>query len=145
MESINISSGVKRVCINGDPDRVIEFSPSDVTFAEKFYQLYKDFGSKQVEYEQRAKELDAHKLEVDENGFSVNADEGIAFLREVCEFMRSKIDGLFGIGTSQKAFGDALNLNMFNEFFTGITPYVESARSEKLQQYRKQSHKRVMK
>ena len=47
MDNIQIDIGTKKVHINSGPE-FIEFNPSDVTFAEKFYQLVKDFNAKQV-------------------------------------------------------------------------------------------------
>lgn len=145
MDSIRIDVGVKRVAINDDPARVIEFNPNDLAFAERFYELLRDFQGKQEEYERRAKELDAHQ-ETDEFGIPKNLREGLALLREVCEFMREKIDRLFGAGTSQKAFGGAMTLEMFDQFFTGITPFIQSAREEKMTRYlNSQMAGRVMK
>jgi hypothetical protein len=140
MDSIRIETGVKRIAINDDPTRVIEFNPSDVLFAERFYALMQEFEAKQVEYERRSQELDARKDEKDDHGLPANLGDGLAFLREVCEFMRAKIDGLFGAGTSQKAFGDALELEVFEQFFSGITPFIQRARDEKVRRYLNQQN-----
>lgn len=145
MESLKISSGTIRIAINDDPEKVIEFDPNDVLFAERFYSIYKEVEAKQAEYLKRSKELDA-QVDLDENGIPANAEEGIAFLREACEYMRSKIDYLFGPDASQKAFGDALSLDMIAQFFEGMTPFVEKARREKLVKYRRaKGSRRVMK
>jgi len=132
MANINLS-GVKRITINDDSERVIEFNPSDVLFVERFYAMYREFEMKQKEYEERAKELDTATL--DENGIATNMDAGIAFLKEVCGFMREKIDWLFGENTSQKVFGDALSLEMIAQFFKGIMPFIMQARQEKVSKY----------
>jgi hypothetical protein len=142
MDSIKVIGGIKRVMINEDPGRVVEFNPSDVVFAEKFYQIYKDFQAQEADYDRRSKELDAHRNELDKDGIPLNFNQGIEFLKEVCGSIREKIDNLFGKGTSQKVFGDSLDVYMFGEFFQGITPFIETARNEKVQQYRKQSHKK---
>lgn len=146
MNSLEISSGTIRIAINDDPERVIEFNPSDVLFAERFYSIYKEIETKQAEYLQRSKDLDKQAGELDENGLPANIQNGIAFLREACEYMREKIDYLFGPGTSQKAFGDALSLDMITQFFDGMTPYVEKARNERLVKYKRtEGKRRVMK
>ena len=44
---------------------------------------------------------------------------------------------VFGAGTSEKAFGEAQTLNMFEQFFDGITPYIQGARGQKVSKYRK--------
>jgi hypothetical protein len=134
MDSLRIDTGIKRVMINDDPSRVIEFSPEDVAFAEKFYSLIHAFETKQSEYDRRSKAIDENKA-VDASGLPANVSDGLALLREVCEFMRGEIDGLFGAGTSQKAFGDARTLDMFVQFFDGITPFIKTARDEKVRRY----------
>jgi hypothetical protein len=144
VDSIRIETGVKRIAINDDPNRVIEFNPSDIAFAERFYKLLQNFEVKQAEYEKRAGELDDQTL--DEHGIPSNIGPGLAFLREVCEYLRGEIDHLFGPNTSQQVFGDALTLDMFEQFFVGITPFVQQTRQEKLARYTQSSRsKRVMK
>lgn len=137
MNSLRIDAGLVRIVINDDPERVIEFNPGDVLFAERFYNLLAEFEAKESDFSSRAEALD--QTEVD------NMGERLAFMREVCEFMRAKIDGLFGAGTSQKAFGDSLSLEMFEQFFAGITPFIKAARQERTAQYRpRKGRKRVM-
>lgn len=143
MDSIRIDTGEKRIAINGDPERVIVFNPQDIGFAERFYQLLKDFEAKQAEYQARADELDNQEL--DEQGIPEKIGESLALLREVCEFLKDRIDHLFGQGASQKAFGDALTLDMFEQFFTGIVPFVQTARSVKVAKYAPGGKRRTMK
>lgn len=138
MDSLRIDAGVKRIMVNDDPERVIEFNPHDIVFAERFYRLLADFEAREGEFSARAEEID--RAEGD------NMGERLAFLREVCGYMRAQIDGLFGDGTSQKAFGDSLVLEMFQQFFTGVSPFIQAARTERTAQYRpKKNSKRVMK
>lgn len=134
MESLHIDTGVKRIMVNDDPDNVIEFSPGDISFAERFYALIREFEVKQIDYQARAAVIDANK-ELDANGIPLNMAAGLAMMREVCEFMRDKIDGLFGKDTSRKCFGDALSLDAFSQFFTQITPFIRSARAGKIAPY----------
>lgn len=143
MENLNIDDGTKRIMINDDPTRVIEFNPSDVVWVEKFQGLRKDFAVKELEFKKRCDEVDSC-TDVDENGIPVNFEARVALLREVCEFIREKIDQLFGAGTSKKAFGDTLNLDMFEQFFNGITPFIQAARNKKMAAYINENSK-VMK
>lgn len=145
MDSIKINTGVKRIAINDDPERVLEFNPSDVTFAERFYQLLGDFEAKQAEYEKRAEVLDANPEELDARGLPANIGQKLAFMREVCEFMYGKIDYLFGAGASKKIFGEALNLEAVGQFFDGIVPFIQASRSERVAKYAPKQGKRVMK
>lgn len=134
MDSLQIKTGEKRIAINGDPERVIVFNPSDLLFAEKFYGLIGEFETRLTEYQNRSEAMDA-VTELDANELPVNMDERIALLRETCTFIRERIDYLFGAGTSQKAFGDALNFNAIIQFFNGIMPFVQSVRKEKVAKY----------
>lgn len=134
METLQITTGEKRIAINGDESRVIAFNPNDVLFAEKFYRLINDFQSKLTEYQTRNDALDSGS-ELDPDGIPVNMPERLELLKEACTYIREKIDMLFGAGTSQKAFGDALELDMFSQFFSGMTPFISSVRNEKVAKY----------
>jgi len=126
--------GRVRIAIDDDPKRVISFVPDDVVFAERFYGLLTALKEKEADYQQRSEAL-AKNEAVDEYGIPVNVPESLALLRELCEFMHAEIDKVFGEGASQKAFGDHLSLYMIEQFFKGITPYVQSARKEKMAKY----------
>lgn len=145
MDSIRIDSGIKRISINDDPERVIEFNPTDVSFVERFYELIRTLEEKQAEYLVRAEAIDMQG-EFDEYGLPANVGEKLAFVREVCEFMYQQIDTLFGPGTSQKVFDGVLNLDGIGQFFEGITPFIQSARTERVAKYVSTGKKkRVMK
>jgi len=134
MDSLQINTGEKRIAINNDPTRMLVFNPSDVIFAERFYKLIGEFEAKFTEYQTKAKAIEAVAAN-DANGFPVNTDERIALIKDACSYIKERIDILFGIGSSQIIFGDAMNLDMFSEFFTGITPFIQQARSTKIAQY----------
>jgi hypothetical protein len=135
---------MKRVCINDDETRVIEFDPTDILFAERFYDLYKDMDAKNVELNIKKKQIDASAQTKDANGISTNIREGLDLVREVCDFMREKIDNVFGPGTSQKAFGEARSIEMIVQFLEGITPFIERSRGEKMKKYVKPRGSKVM-
>ena len=132
--NLRIDTGTIRLTVNDDPNRVVRFNPGDVAFAEKFYTLLREFEGKQKEYQARAAALDAD-TSTDDLGLPANLGAGIAFLREICTYLRQKIDDLFGAGTSDAAFEDAMTLEMFDQFFSGITPYFQQARTQKMTRY----------
>lgn len=136
VDTLRIDTGAIRLAINGDENRIIEFNPEDIVFVERFYSLIKEFESKEVEFRAKAEEL-AGNSELDEYGIPVNTGDNIKLVKELCEYLRTKIDHVFGQGTSAKVFENNQTLNMFEQFFTGITPYVQKARGKKLEQYRK--------
>jgi len=148
MDSLKLVSGKIRLAIENDEGEVtgeLSFNPRDQVFAEKFYEVYKKFSEKQKDYESRAKDLDESMKEVDENGIPKRLTDGLAFTREVCEFMFTEIDGLFGNGTSKTVFGEVIDYEMIGQFFEMITPYFEKARSERMQKYTNKKQSRVMK
>ncbi len=134
MDNIRINSGLKRIMINDDPNRVIEFNPEDVLFAERFYALIKVFQEQEVKFQERLEELQKNE-EKDPYGIPVNTQETLDFVVEVCNFLREQVDKVFGAGTSETVFGETQSLGMFEQFFTGITPFVKSSRTEKVAKY----------
>ena len=143
MDSLQITSNERRIAINNDPERIIRFNPSDVVFAEKFYNLIGEFQKTLTQYEPRAREIESN-TETDENGLPVNFADRIALHREICDYIRERIDHLFGIGTSQTAFGDDRDPDQFTQFFEGLKPFFKDARTAKVEKYTN-SKKRVMK
>ena len=134
MDSIRIDNGEKRICVNDDPSRVIVFNPSDIVFAEKFYNLIGNFETRLTEYQGRSADIDADKS-TDGNGLPANLGQRMALLREACQYIRDQIDVLFGEGTSQKVFEDVVAIELFPQFFEQITPFIQSARNDKIKKY----------
>lgn len=134
MEELRIDTGGVKLKVNGDPTRVIAFNPTDISFAERFYSLLSEFEEKEKEYQQKVEALQKN-TETDNLGIPKNFGPALVLLRETCGFLREKIDDVFGAGTSQAAFGDANTLDMFEQFFTGITPFVQKAREKQVSKY----------
>lgn len=143
-DSIRIDTGVKRILVNDDPQRVIVFNPDDVVFAEKFYHLLSDFESKEKEFVERAEALDANTA-LDEHGIPENTQARLAMMKEVCGYLREQIDHVFGQGTAQAAFENAMTLEMFAQFFNGLEPFIRKARADVTDKYRPANRSRVMK
>lgn len=136
MDSLRIDTGVIRLSINDDESRVIEFNPEDVVFVEKFYRLIKSFEEKEVEYRTRSEEIEK-ETGLDSYGMPVNTTKRIELMNDLCDYMRGQIDGVFGDGTSQTVFGDTKTLNMFEQFYDGLMPFINKARAKKMDKYRK--------
>lgn len=143
MDALNISTGEKRISItrDGAPAGEIVFNPDDVVFAEKFYRLLGDFQNSFTQYQVQARALEAIKT-LDDNGLPRNMSQRIELVSNACKYTREKIDLLFGDGTSQIVFGDALSLEAIKQFFEGIAPHIQAARVEKIQKYTNKRPKR---
>lgn len=133
-QSLHIDTGEIRLAINDDSNRVIVFNPSDVLFAERFYEMAGTFEKTLTQYQGQMDALEKVK-EVDENGVPVNAEARTKLVKEICTYFREQIDELFGAGTSQTVFGNSLNMYAFTQFFEGITPFIKQARTRKVETY----------
>lgn len=134
MSNINIDTGEIRLTINDDPKRVVVFNPSDALFAERFYNLLQTFGEEREILEAKYDEIEQNQ-EVDKNGLPANIKQKFDLVKETCQMIKEKIDYVFGENTSQIAFGDSVNLDVFAQFFEGITPFIEKTREEKVKKY----------
>lgn len=133
-QSIQIQSAEVRVLVNDDPNRVITFNPEDIAFIDAFYDLIGEFDQKIEEFKQRELVLRKNK-EVDKYGIPVSTKEEIQLTKDLCAYLREKIDALFGAGTANTAFGKSNTPDMFVQFFDGITPFIQTAREKKVQKY----------
>lgn len=140
-QSLTIDTGVIRLAINGDELRVIAFNPNDALFAEKFYKMLGTLQARFTEYQKQAEAVEA-KQEVDANGIPLNTGERIELMKEVCVFAREQIDELFGAGTSQTAFEDALSIEAIIQFFEGVKPFVQNARADKVAKYTNKTYQK---
>lgn len=144
MAGIKINTGVIRLKVECDGrEEEIVFNPDDVVFMDKFVNLMSEMEKKQAEYDEKARELDA-ETETNAVGVPVNMKEKLALMLDICYFMRGQVDSVFGIGTSQKVFGDANTLDMFTQFFDGITPFIQKNRAEKMAKYTAATQQNVM-
>lgn len=138
MDTIQIDSGEITLSINGSPDRVISFTPTDALFAERFYAVYGEIREKMAEYQRRAAAED-DKSERDDAGVPKNSFQKVAIVKETCMYVREKIDYLFGAGTADKVYGqgtlDVLMFYQTEQFFKGLMPHFESGREKVVAQY----------
>ena len=132
---INITTGEKNVPIIRDGEVVgeLSFNPTDVLFAERFYALLGDMQKTLKEYKAQGQEL--AKSKKDNGGIPVNMEEHITLQRDLCNYLREKIDNVFGDGSSQKVFGDTRNLEIYKQFFDGMMPFFQQARAERVAMY----------
>ncbi len=144
MAGIKINTGIIRLEVDCDGVKdEISFNPNDVVFMENIYRLMGELQKKKEEYAEAEERLNANK-DTDENGIPVNTKERLSLILDICSYIKGQIDEIFGAGTSKKLFGSANTLDMFEQFFDGITPYIQSARESKLSQYKNNTPRNVM-
>jgi hypothetical protein len=136
--------GARRVLINDGPT-YIEFDPSDVLFAERFYALMGELDTEQEKFTTRLRELDADGGN-GKDGMPSNMPARLQVMREACDFFRGKIDQLFGEGTSQAVFGDSRSMMQIRQFFQGLTTFIGEDRTKRVAKYtaRKDKQEAVM-
>jgi len=139
-DTIRVDAGLKRILINGDESKVLEFNPLDILFAERFYALIDKFEEKRKEFTARLDKLEEDKTE-DEHGLPENLPDSFAIMKEMVGFLHSEIDILFKSGTAEMVFGEHDNLDMIQQFFDGLMPFIEKARTAKVKQYTKPAKK----
>lgn len=127
-------SNTVRLTVNDDPDRVVEFNPSDVGFVSRFYDLMDNVEAKEGEYNAKLEEI---QKDTSINSFGApNAlKKEIALTAEICDYMREQVDAVFGEGTSRTVFGDMNVPAMFGEFFNEIAPHITAARNKATKKY----------
>lgn len=130
MESLHIDTGAVTLSINNDENRTITFYPTDVHFAEAFFDLVRDFMQHR---ENVSKKEEA--IKVSGSTAAEKSAKEVELLRETYAFMRERIDNCFGAGTSEIVFGNHDSLGAYASFFRGVEPYVRKARTDELARY----------
>lgn len=139
MENINIGTDAVELTIDNDPNRVIKFYPTDVAFAESFFELASEYEHKQAEINQKIKTIRDSDATQHQKYLA-----GVRLEREAFDVLRNGIDNTFGAGTSQTVFGDKNTLDMVARFFQGVTPYIKKARQSEIERYTKDTDGSVM-
>lgn len=124
MESIKIESGKKRLCLNDDESRVIEFNPQDMKTRKRFYEASQKIFEQQRELDIKIKQLKEDDI------------EGIfGFEQEAFDMMKNLVDEVFGEGTAEMVTeGDTDTIALCN-FMTAITPYIRDVAEKQKSKY----------
>lgn len=108
--------GFKEFNINGDPNRVIKFNPTDISIIERAQKVKKEIG-------EEVKKLD--KLEI-------NDDESVAkAVEEVNKIIKEKINYIFGSDVSEAVFGvqsplaSANGVTLAERFIAAAIPIIQ--------------------
>lgn len=108
--------GFKEFNINGDPNRVIRFNPTDISIIERAQKVKKEIG-------EEVKRLD--KLEI-------NDDEAVAkAVEEVNKIIKEKINYIFGSDVSEAVFGvqsplaSANGVTLAERFIAAAIPIIQ--------------------
>jgi hypothetical protein len=134
---LSISTGTKSLEIQRDgilTGESIDLNPTDTGWMERFYQLLKDLHESMDTINKRYDELTRIEGK-DDLGIPNSLGPGLEYSREVIQALRDKIDKVFGENTSQKVFGNTMKIEVIEQFFNGILPYIEEVRKPMVEKY----------
>lgn len=134
MSGIRVNTSVKKIEVNDNGD-YIELNFSDNSFPDRFYGMLDNIQSRANDVEEQAAEL-TKKYGADKDAFARNQ---AALYRHFHEDIMGEVDTLFGPDTCRKVFGDIVpGIELFDDFFTQLTPFFEEygkERAAKLSKY----------
>lgn len=125
MESLKIRTGRVKLQVlddTGEVRGIFSFNPTDIESAKQMVAIQNEFTDKSKEFEARSKVCTEPK-------------EQIKLLDEIVTYFKGMIDRCFGEGSSDILFGSDKSLEMFFDFFEGITPYYEKASKDRMSKY----------
>ena len=127
MESLQINTGLISLSIlddNGEQRGIFSFNPKDIKVARKVTDLIEDYKLKQMEFSEKEKECET-------------TEDRIKLLDEIVDYFKESIDTVWGENSSKVLFGNASTLQMFDDFFAGITPYYQKESQKRMSKYKK--------
>ena len=131
MDKLRVDSGIKKIEVN-DAGEYISIPISDTTFYERFGAMMKNFEQKQVEIEQKAKELAENHKDKPQDDVDVTIDI-MRLYSELCRYTCEELDKLFGEGCCRKVFVGIKNpsVELIADFFEQITPLLNQYAQER--------------
>lgn len=129
MESLNIETSKKRLCLNGDESKVIEFNPEDLDTRKKFFDASKEIFQKQREYDIAVKEIESEQDDMKKTEKAFELEQNLYNL------MKSIIDDIFGNGTSDMITDGKSNIFSLVNFIIAITPYFRAVTDKQKNKY----------
>lgn len=135
MDSLRVSSGIKKIEVNDNGDYII-IPVNDATFFDRYAEVIKSFEQKEIEYSKRTDELKEKHKDKSNNDTDSVIDIATLYV-DLCRDVCVELDKLFGEGSCKKIFPDVEYPNeiLIGEFFEQITPLLNQygkERSEKI-------------
>lgn len=126
MENININlkSKKKRIIINEDENKIIEFNPEDMKTRKKFYEAGQTIFNKQREFDIKLKELKEGDIE-----------GAFALEEELYLFAKDILDNMFGVGATEKITDGEIDVISICDFITMVAPYFKEVNENQKNKY----------
>lgn len=139
MAGIRVNSGAKRIEVNDNGDYIV-LNLNDSSFPDRFFTMLDRVQAKTDQVEQEGKALQERYPQDSVDGMRALS----ALYRELYESVAAEVDGLFGPDTCKKVFGDIVpDIELFDEFFTQLKPYIEEFGKERAKRLSKYSAART--
>ena len=117
MESINYGSNKKRLCLNGDENKIIEFNPQNLETRKKFLKA-----SEKIFESQRKLDIELKEME-DEQDNKKKIEKSFELEQQVFNIMKDIIDDIFGVGTTDMITDNYVDTVAVTNFIIAIAPY----------------------
>lgn len=126
MESININlkNNKKRLIINEDENKILEFNPNDMKTRKNFYNASKEVFNKQREFDIRIKQLKADDYE-----------KAFELEQELFDMLKNIVDNVFGKGTTEMITDGAIDVTGVCNFIVAIAPYFKEVNEAQKNKY----------
>lgn len=129
MMEINFDTGMIELAVQGDPDRILRFNPANVDFQDSLFAMLDNATKKMKEFERIAK---AHDLNASNMEPIEAVKERLKIQRDIDNFIKCEIDGVFGSGASSMIFKEASpsaksssGQYVFMNFFESLLPIIK--------------------
>lgn len=120
MEKLRVEKdNVYRIEVN-DKGEYIEFDLLDIELPIKLINASEELEKQKAIHKQKDEELKKENLDPKESVLKQYKID-----KEFCQTMRNILDNLFGEGASQKIFGNANRITMFDDFFAQLEPHLD--------------------
>lgn len=133
MEKLRLDSGVKKIEVNDDGE-YISINLSDNAFFDRFNGFINWFNEKQIEVDNKCKELAEKYSNQEEEEFSFEKfSDSASLYTAICKDVSNHLDSLFGDGCLKKVFPDVQlpGFELIIDFLDAITPYLEKYAKER--------------
>jgi len=129
MQNLSFDDGSIKLAMQGDPNRLLVFNPTDYNLAAKFYKLVENSEIKSKEIQEKAKPVDS----------SGEQKEVISFFEETDHYFKGELDKVFGEGSSKIIFADVNVMStasngdfVLSNFLMSLYPHFQRASKSKV-------------
>lgn len=122
--NINVKTNKKRLALNGDENKIIEFNPQDLNTRKKFLKAKNEVFEAQRNFDVKLNNLQEGDIE-----------KALELEQELFEFTKKIVDDIFGIGTTDMITDKDIDVIAVCNFIVAITPYFKEVNEQQKNKY----------